>query len=323
VTLADRNFLPQAKQLFSSVYWNAGWAGDYMLLAHEVPEDELKWFKDKGILIRNVKPLFAREFGNERLMYPGTVTSKLHVFSVDFKKWNVVIFVDADCIVRYTLDALTRTKYFSAALDWPGTATLRGQTLNPEGLNHSEYSRQFRGYSLSASAFNTGVFAVNTEVIDEKTLSRLEELAHKYRNLAQFPEQLWMNLFFYRKWERLPMEYNLFATYLQTLRHVPAKDIDAVVMHFPRLGNRPGLRCWDTDNAFYSEWKNNYDRAELMDLKNIPKPVRRRAGLRRLVYKCRLRFALRGDYLSFYRSKLSIRRRIRGLLGIPSTAPNL
>ncbi|HZL42655.1 MAG TPA: hypothetical protein VFD66_05190, partial [Verrucomicrobiae bacterium] len=79
MTLADRNFLPQAKQLFSSVYWNAGWAGDYMLLAHEVPEDQLQWFQDKGILIRNVKPLFAREFGNERLMYPGIVTSKLHV----------------------------------------------------------------------------------------------------------------------------------------------------------------------------------------------------------------------------------------------------
>ena len=41
VTLADKNYIQQAKQLFSSVYWNAGWKGDYMLWAHEIPEEEL------------------------------------------------------------------------------------------------------------------------------------------------------------------------------------------------------------------------------------------------------------------------------------------
>lgn len=38
VTLADSSYLDQATQLFSSVYHNAGWRGDYMLLAHEIPE---------------------------------------------------------------------------------------------------------------------------------------------------------------------------------------------------------------------------------------------------------------------------------------------
>lgn len=45
VTLADKNYIDQAKQLFSSVYFNAGWNGDYMLLAHEISESELRWFK--------------------------------------------------------------------------------------------------------------------------------------------------------------------------------------------------------------------------------------------------------------------------------------
>ena len=52
VTLADKNYIDQAKQLFSSVYWNAGWKGDYMLLAHEVPEKDLNWFREKGILVK-------------------------------------------------------------------------------------------------------------------------------------------------------------------------------------------------------------------------------------------------------------------------------
>ena len=41
VTLADENYIDRAKQLFSSVYFNAGWKGDYMLLAHEIPEEKL------------------------------------------------------------------------------------------------------------------------------------------------------------------------------------------------------------------------------------------------------------------------------------------
>ena len=61
VTLADENFLDQAKQLFSSVYWNAGWKGDYMLLAHEIPESKLKWFRDKGILVKKCKSVCDRE----------------------------------------------------------------------------------------------------------------------------------------------------------------------------------------------------------------------------------------------------------------------
>ena len=60
VTLADKNYIDQAKQLFSSVYFNSGWKGDYMLLAHEIHEGELKWFRDKGILIKKCRPLYDK-----------------------------------------------------------------------------------------------------------------------------------------------------------------------------------------------------------------------------------------------------------------------
>jgi hypothetical protein len=57
VTLADKNYVDQAKQLFSSVYWNAGWKGDYLLLSSGIPEEELKWFRNKGIIVYECKPL--------------------------------------------------------------------------------------------------------------------------------------------------------------------------------------------------------------------------------------------------------------------------
>jgi hypothetical protein len=38
VTLATKDYILLAKQLFSSVYFNAGWKDDYMLLACQVSE---------------------------------------------------------------------------------------------------------------------------------------------------------------------------------------------------------------------------------------------------------------------------------------------
>ena len=165
VTLADRNFLDQAKQLLSSAYWNAGWNGDYMLLACEIPATELQWFRRKRILIKEVKPHCGRESGNNGLLYPATVTSKLCVFSEEFKEWRTVVFIDADCIVRYPLDALVRTKSFAAARDWLTTAVIGCQARRPESIEESVYSQQLNGFSLTATAFNTGVFAFNTDII--------------------------------------------------------------------------------------------------------------------------------------------------------------
>jgi len=314
VTLADRGFLRQAKQLFSSVYWNAGWQGDYMLLAHEIPEDEQQWFKDRGILIRNTPPDFVVNPTAGPLSYSATVTAKLFLFSIEFKRWDAVVFVDADCIVRSSLDALTRTHRFAAARDWLGTATLESQTLKPDRMSPSEYQKAFRGYSLTATTFNTGVFAFNTAILTPDRLTELATIASKYQPFARFPEQLWMNLHFYRNWERLPPRYNLFASYLCARRRLRAEDIDATILHFPRFGCESGYRCWEKENPFYNEWKGNLDRAELIDIKRLRPPARRRPrAQRRLATFLHIRLALQKDYLNFVRNKLSLRTRLRRL----------
>jgi lipopolysaccharide biosynthesis glycosyltransferase len=314
VTLADQSFLDQAKQLFSSVYWNAGWHGEYMLLSCGVQEPELKWFRKKRILVKKVEPFSHVNPAAGTLHYPATVTSKLALFSKEFKNWNTVVFIDADCIVRYPLDLLEKTKGFAAARDWLGTAIIKYQTRKPERMDESEYSQQFKGYNLTATAFNTGVFAFNASIINGSTETMFRQISDKYRNFGHFPEQLWMNLYFYKKWTMLPMEYNLFASYLHTRRRLPKKHVDGVVLHFPRYGNEKALRCWDPKNAFYDEWKENLERAELIDLKHIPEPNRRWPGLRHLLFRrWLLRLALSGEYMRFYRSKASMRSRIRGL----------
>lgn len=315
VTLADRNFVDQAKQLFSSVYWNAGWKGQYMLLACEVPETALKWFREKGILVKEVKPLFDATPQTNTLLYPPTVTCKLALFSEEFKKWSSVVFVDADCIVRYSLDSLTKLRGFWAARDWLETALIKYQTRRPEDAPESDYFQQLNGYSPTATAFNTGVFAFNTEIINNTIRPELGLILQKYGGFARFGEQLWMNLYFYKKWKKLPMEYNLFASYLHIKRGFSKNWLHGVVLHFPRCGNEDNLRCWGRNNAFYDEWRGNLERADLIDLKIIPKPKIQRPGqLCLLLQKWRLRLALHNDYFNFYRDKISGRGRMRNYI---------
>lgn len=59
VTLANRRYLNHAKQVFSSLYFNAGWDGDYMLLAHQIPKQELEWFSKRGILVKECDNIFV------------------------------------------------------------------------------------------------------------------------------------------------------------------------------------------------------------------------------------------------------------------------
>jgi lipopolysaccharide biosynthesis glycosyltransferase len=315
VTLSDKNYLQQAKQLFSSVHFNAGWKGDYMLLACEVPESELKWFREKRILVKSVKPLFYADLGDETSPYPPTVTCKLLLFSEEFKNWSTVVFIDSDCIVRYPLESLAKTKGFAATRDWCGT--IRGQIRELDGMSESKHAQLFNDYNLTATAFNVGVVAFNTRIINNNTLATLQQIAQKYRRVARYPEQLWMNLYFYKRWEMLPIEYNLYASFLHTKLGVPNKRLDGVVLHFPRVEGKEGFRCWDRNNAFYDEWKRNLERAELIDFEHIPKPNRRWPGLRdHLLRKWRLvRLKLdRRVCLNLLRNKMRVRSRLRGFI---------
>jgi len=170
----------------------------------------------------------------------------------------------------------------------------------------------FSGYSLTATAFNTGFFAFNTAIIDSTTQPRLKLILDKYMEFSRFGEQLCMNLFFYKNWEQLPMEYNLFATYLTDQQRLSRHLVDGVVLHFPRFGDETNCRCWNKENVFFDEWNSNLQRAELIDLNRIPKPGNRWPASKHLFYKkWKLRAALFGNYVGFCRNKLSARQRAK------------
>ncbi|HOY31109.1 MAG TPA: glycosyltransferase [Bacteroidales bacterium] len=254
VTLADEHFIQQARQLFSSVYWNAGWDGDYMLLSHDIPEEKLKWFIDKGILIMKCKPFYFGAMGDDD--YPNCVLDKLYLFTEEFKKWELVVFLDSDIIVKASLDKLCKTKRFSS----PQTCNKNfWDYFSKDDCNVLENLQ--KEYNLYRPAFNSGVISFDTRIIEHDTVDRLISIFKKYAKISNGDDSI-LNLFFYDQWEKIPLVYNSIAYSHDQKKH------KAIILHFnnPVLWQKKNLRPWDKGNLYYEEWKTNLDKAEFIDL---------------------------------------------------------
>ncbi|VVB82685.1 Glycosyl transferase family 8 [uncultured archaeon] len=262
VTLADKNFIDQAKQVFSSIYWNAGWKGDYMLLAHEIPEKELKWFRDKGILVKKCKPLYDKHIGRDN--YPPTVLDKFYLFTEEFQKWGHVIFLDGDVIVRQPLDELTKIKGFGAV---ETLINLSKQFFKTE-KNKFLFNSLKKRYNMHKPSFNTGVFVFNTSLITKNSFSEMVSLFYKIKEISMSADETTFNLFFYNNWKKLSVVYNLLVCYWIHFFHVNGSKINGKILHF--MKNNKELIS-DKSFYFHKEWKENLDKAEFIDLKNIPK----------------------------------------------------
>lgn len=259
VTLADKNYVSQAKQLFSSVYWNAGWEGDYMLLSHEIPEKDLIWFSNKGILIKECRSLHDN---NIAYTYSHVVLDKFYLFTEEFKKWNIVVFLDADIIVKSSLNGLIKIKHFSAVQDCY-INKLHTQFFM---LNFQKIKINSNFYNFNRAAFNSGVMSFNTNIITSHTFNELTSLFKEYGSASKYGEQPVMNLYFYNKWKKLPLFYN---TIISSLNYKIPSFLQPIVLHFIRYNDRPPL--WDPQHPFYLEWKTNLEKAEFIDLNVLQK----------------------------------------------------
>jgi glycosyltransferase involved in cell wall biosynthesis len=256
VTLADQNYLEQAKQLFSSVYWNSGWKGDYMLLAHDIPDDKLGWFKEKGILIYHCRPLAAGKsvFGIRH--HPATVFSKGYLFGRYFKKWDKIIFLDSDIIVRASLDRLATVDGFAA----PDASPIVLKTEFYKG-NAAVLSTLKKEYWLSGRAFNTGVFAFDTSLITDDLFDSFISLIEKYQSVSSFGEEGLLNLLFYKRWTMLPFLYNAYPEPVCYHYRLLPGDLQSIIIHFV-ASEKP----WSVSSPFHKEWLDNRGRAELINL---------------------------------------------------------
>ena len=279
VTFADKNYIEQAKQLFSSIHHNAGWKGDYMLLAYKIPKNKLKWFRKKGILVKRCK-ILSKEIERE---YKRSIIHALRIFTPEFKKWKKIIFIEGDTIVRASLDELTKIKGFAAVPDvcdyniefqFSKEGLERGyySPLNTKEKIDREYEKIFsqlkKNCNVEEISFNFGVMAFDTSIIKKDTVYKIKKLIKKYGKISVYGPQGIANLLFYKKWQKLPTVYNSYVNSWQRYYQIHPKKLKGIIIHFAGAGLHD--KPWDRKNPLYNEWLSNLKKADQINLKRIP-----------------------------------------------------
>jgi lipopolysaccharide biosynthesis glycosyltransferase len=314
-TLADENFVEQTKQLFSSVYHNAGWKGDYLLLSAGIPEDKLKWFRNKGILIYKCIPLSNDTIGLSKRS-PITLC-KFYLFKPEFKKWENIIFLDADIIVKAPIDNLAKVKGFAAAYNaYNKELRLRDEFLGEQDITTKEqsilYQKLIENFNLRGKTFNAGVMAFNTQIIEKNTFSKLNSLFMLYKPVHVNGDQPTFNLFFYKNWQHLPRVYNASASVFK---------LKCIILH--AMGKS---KLWFPESYYYNEWKNNLQMAKNIDISKTVQNIKPWPELKIWIYNFLfyLFFLIYPIIKIFDRSYCEIDRRV-GLIGkfIKKNCPRL
>jgi lipopolysaccharide biosynthesis glycosyltransferase len=303
VTLADSNYVDQAKQLFSGVYWNAGWQGDYMLLAYDIAEKDLRWFRDKGILVRKCEPILTES--EIRIGHaPFTTLSKFYLFTTEFKKWKNIIFLDGDIIVRGSLDTLVQTRGFAAAriLNMLRTS-LKGQFHDRHRSNNHLFKELESQCDLRRPAFNSGVMAFDTDIISENDLQELKKLFFHYKDILYISEETVLNIFFYDHWQELSQVYNVCPSYEIYHSECSPENLKGMVLH--TYSNFPGGKSWNPKSPLYAEWKANLDKADLLDVAKPQAPERILSQQEEVQYDFYLKNLHKKNLYKFYRYKIS------------------
>ncbi|PLX07986.1 MAG: hypothetical protein C0596_08540 [Marinilabiliales bacterium] len=266
VTLANKDYVEQAKQLFASAHLNGFWDGDYMLLSHEIPAQDLKWFTERGILVKECKLLLEETWGDKKEL-PPLIADKLYLFKEEFKVWEVVVYMDADILINIPINRLKKTRTFAAVRELPYKKEFNRlySQLNSEKCKTVLTSN----FNLNKKAFNAGLIAFNTRIISPDLFDNLVRDLKTNIVSYKYGEQTSLNFIFYNKWKRLPLFYNSCVNYLPVLK---LSRINRSVLHFAFREDYPSL--WDMENQFYSNYSYNLEQSDNIDFKNSLKGVK-------------------------------------------------
>ena len=273
VTLADELYIEQAKQLFSSAWHNACWKGDYALIVTKVSKKDLQWFKDKGIYVFDAKQISSdtsTKIGTEENNWPNTVLSKFYLFSNFFTQWKNVVFLDADIIVTGSLNPISKVQGLHAVKDHFPSIGIRFKETCLLTDEHDiklkkEIKKRIKHFDV---AFNSGVLAFSTDIIQKETHEKIVSLCHKYGRIAYSDETI-LNMYFYKKWKQLPNAYNVCPRYWMRDYGLAESEIKGAVLHF--IGSKNKDKPWNVTNPYYSTWRFYKNKSNTIDTTIINK----------------------------------------------------
>ena len=130
-------YLNEAKQVFASAYFNGKWRDDYLLLTHNIPDNKLQWFLERGIFVKKCDQLYEKP---ERLHRSPVNLICHHLYSTELRCWDRVISLDSDTLINRNINHI---REFPRGLHLRVNRKTRGKTDNPCVINNLQNLEQF------------------------------------------------------------------------------------------------------------------------------------------------------------------------------------
>ena len=263
-TLATADFVPMAKQLFASAHTHGAWQGDYLLLAVDIPATQLAWFTQHGIHVVECTDVPAESEWAPlpfSAQFHRAVMAKFQLFTPAMKRWQQVVYMDADIIIRAPLLRLDGRRGFFATPD--SLVLLAFQFTDGKAQDALAAS----GFDGNAIPFCSGMFAFSTELIEDTSYQSLQALSQRFLTHSTRPDQAILNLFFYQRWQPLSVSYALLLRFIPT-GLLCSRASRAIALHFAGPGGKP----WSPESPYHHEWQRSLQAAESVDF-NTPIPI--------------------------------------------------
>lgn len=260
-TLANQKYIDKAKQLFSSVYYYGKWKGDYLLLAFNIMQEDAKWFRDRGINIFEVKPFDSSMDQKSQILF-----SKIELFRTFFKKWDRIVYLDTDMIVRSPINGLLNYDGLGGVQGLRKTS-IKDRIPKPKHSASPQkkllYSNLTKEFSLEGPGINGGLYLIDTRLITENTYTDICNLIIKYRSLFNGSDECAISLFFKEKLTLLPLSYNV---YIRLYRMNQPQKAKGAILHFVGSACLPP---WNEKSLYFEQWKMNLAWAENINAHNV------------------------------------------------------
>ncbi|MBI3333891.1 hypothetical protein HYZ97_00175 [Candidatus Pacearchaeota archaeon] len=265
ITLADKSHVEQAKQLFAGAHFKGGWTGDYLLLANNIPERELEAFRKRGIKVMKCKPIFKT-----KSRHPDVVTAKLSIFKSYFKRWGNVLFLDADILIKASIQDLADSKGIQAVSTYREPLLGKHKLLGVEKDASQELNKMYKeikeNYNLEKKGINSGVIAFNTNIITESTFNEICTLCKKYQKVLRTDEAV-LGLYFNKMLTFLPLVYNISMKSMLLDHNIPAEKARGIILHF--VGKQ---KPWNKKNPYYAEWISMHNKFNELNMQKKVEP---------------------------------------------------
>lgn len=256
--LADSNYLPHTRQVFYSAVCQGNWSYDRLLLAYELNENtDLSWFQKHHIQVIHIDryTLPIKGLPPERTVYYG----KLYLFHPRFSRYEQIIYLDVDMIVRKDLTGLLRYQRFAACHDLFRKPLIHQFT--PLGIpRETTPARKLIPKKWQKKiSFNTGMMVIPTAKNTDRLMQQLLEKAARFAKYSQYYEQGVINLQFIHKRKPIPYVYNDFYSSEPFNRRGLFRrsgDHDAVILHIIHP-HKP----WNPQSPHHKEWLTNIRKA--------------------------------------------------------------